>query len=176
MNREACLSDTSVEAAFATAPGSGIQMRGFQPGDAEAFRRLNEDWIRMYFRMEEHDHLILDDPEGHILARGGYIFVAVAGCEVIGCCALIWLRPGVFELAKMAVAKEYRGQGIGRQVLEYTIAQAKALGAKSLTLGSNTKLANAVHLYESLGFRHLDPETLPPSPYARANVFMELQF
>jgi N-acetylglutamate synthase-like GNAT family acetyltransferase len=126
--------------------------------------------------MEEHDHLILDDPEGHILAQGGYIFVAVAECKVIGCCALIWLRPGVFELAKMAVAKEYRGQGIGRQVLEYTMAQAKALGAKSLTLGSNTKLANAVHLYESLGFRHMDPEAIPPSPYARANVFMELQF
>jgi putative acetyltransferase len=176
MSGETCLSGTSNEVTVAMAAAAGIKMREFQPVDADAFRRLNEDWIEKYFGMEEQDHLILDDPEGHILARGGHIFVAVAEGKVIGCCALILQQPGVFELGKMAVAEEYRGQGIGRRVLEYTIAQARALGAKSLTLGSNTKLANAVHLYESLGFRHVAPENIPPSPYARANVFMELQF
>jgi hypothetical protein len=45
---------------------------------------------------------------------------------------------------------------------------------KRLFLGSNSKLGSAVHLYESFGFRHLKPEEIPPSPYARANVFMEL--
>jgi len=59
-------------------------------------------------------------------------------------------------------------------LLEFTIAQAKALGAHTLELASNTKLANAVHLYESLGFRQLPPERTEPSPYARANIFMEL--
>jgi ribosomal protein S18 acetylase RimI-like enzyme len=80
----------------------------------------------------------------------------------------------VFEVAKMAVSERYRGRGIGRKLLEYTIAQAKVLGAHTLELASNTKLANAVHLYESLGFRHLPLERVEPSPYARANVFMEL--
>jgi N-acetylglutamate synthase-like GNAT family acetyltransferase len=100
--------------------------------------------------------------------------MAVAGEERIGCCALIFVRPGVFEVAKMAVAESYRGRGIGRRLLEYTIAQAKALGAHTLELASNDKLADAVHLYESLGFRHLPVERVEPSPYARANVFMEL--
>jgi putative acetyltransferase len=80
----------------------------------------------------------------------------------------------VFEVAKMAVSESCRGHGIGRKLLEYAIAQAKALGAHTLELASNTKLANAVHLYESVGFRHLPPERVEPSPYARANVFMEL--
>jgi GNAT superfamily N-acetyltransferase len=153
---------------------SEIVCRLFQPGDADAFRELNETWIARYFRLEEQDHIQLRDPEHNILRPGGQIAMAVAGEERIGCCALIFVRPGVFEVAKMAVAESYRGRGIGRRLLEYTIAQAKALGAHTLELASNDKLADAVHLYESLGFRHLPVERVEPSPYARANVFMEL--
>ena len=151
-----------------------IAFRLFQHGDAEAFRELNEEWIARYFRLEEHDHIQLGDPEDNILRTGGQIVMAVAGEERIGCCALIFVRRGVFEVAKMAVSERYRGHGIGRKLLEYTIAEAKMLGAHTLELASNSKLANAVHLYESLGFRHLPPERLEPSPYARANVFMEV--
>ncbi len=153
---------------------SEITFRLFRQGDAVAFRELNEAWIARYFRLEEPDHIQLGDPEDHILRTGGQIVMAVAGKERIGCCALVFVRPGVFEVAKMAVSEGYRGHGIGRKLLEYTIAQAKALGAHTLELASNSKLANAVHLYESMGFRHLPPERVEQSPYARANVFMEM--
>ena len=137
-------------------------------------RELNEDWISLHFGLEAHDSVQLDDPEGHILRPGGQIFIAVAGDEPIGCCALIKGSHGVFELAKMAVAAPYRGCGIGRKLLVHSIAQAKTMGAKTLYLGSNGKLVDAVHLYESVGFRHLPPEKIQPSPYARATIFMEL--
>ena len=151
-----------------------IEIRPFRSEDSLAFRLLNEAWITKYFSLEEEDHVVLGDPGNRILKPGGHIFTAMADNKCIGCCALILLRPGVFEVAKMAVAEEYRGRGIGRKMLEYTIAQAKALGARSLFLGSNTRLREAIHLYESAGFRHLPPERVPPSPYERANVFMEL--
>jgi GNAT superfamily N-acetyltransferase len=154
-------------------PASEIQLRPFQPGDAEAFRLLNERWIRKHFGLEEADNKILGDPEGYVLAQGGHIFFAVTNEEYIGCCALVPISPGVFEVAKMAVAEPWQGRGIGRRILAYTIEQGRALGAQSLYLESSSKLANAVHLYESLGFRHLPPN---PSPYVRANVFMELRF
>jgi GNAT superfamily N-acetyltransferase len=153
---------------------SEIAFRLFQPSDADAFRELNEAWIARYFRLEEQDQIQLRDPEHNILRPGGQILMVAAGEERIGCCALIFVKPGVFEVAKMAVSEGYRGHGIGRKLLEYTIAQARVLGAHTLELASNTKLANAVHLYESVGFRHLPPERVEPSPYARANVFMEL--
>jgi N-acetylglutamate synthase-like GNAT family acetyltransferase len=153
---------------------SEITFRLFQHGDANAFRELNEEWIAQYFRLEEQDHIQLRDPEESILRTGGQIVIAAAGDERIGCCALIFVRQGVFELAKMAVSERYRGHGIGRKLLEYAIAQAKVLGAHTLELASNAKLANAVHLYESLGFRHLPADRVGRSPYARANVFMEL--
>ena len=74
----------------------------------------------------------------------------------------------------MAVSPQLRGRGLGRRLLQHAIAQARSFGASSLFLGSNTRLKDAVHLYESVGFRHVKPETLPPMPYSRADVFMEM--
>lgn len=116
----------------------------------------------------------MNDPVGSILLRGGHIFMAYAGAEAVGCVALIPMRDGVYELSKMAVSPHLRGRGIGRRLLQHAIAQARNLGAKSLFLGSNRRLEDAVHLYESVGFRHVKPETLPPMPYSRADVFMEM--
>lgn len=150
-----------------------ITIRLFQHGDANSFRKLNEAWISKFFRLEDPDYIQLIQPE-NILRAGGQIVMAVAGEERIGCCALVFMKPGVFEVAKMAVSESYQGRGIGRKLLEYAIAQAQTLGAHTLELATNARLANAVHLYESLGFRHLPPERVEPSPYARANVFMEM--
>jgi putative acetyltransferase len=150
-----------------------ITIRLFRQSDADAFRELNEAWISKFFRLEDPDRIQLAQPE-NILRDGGQIIIAAIGEERIGCCALVFMKPGVFEVAKMAVSESYQGRGIGRKLLEYAIAQAKKLGAHALELATNAKLANAVHLYESLGFRHLPPERVEPSPYARANVFMEM--
>jgi putative acetyltransferase len=153
-----------------------VIFRSFRPEDAVAFRELNEDWITKNFGLEPKDRETLGDPEGHILQLGGHIFMAVVDGKAVGCCALLRMRQGVFEVAKMTVAEDCRGMGLGRKMLAYTIAQGKALGAESLYLETNANLRDAIHLYEALGFRHLPPERVTPSPYARANVFMELQF
>jgi len=151
-----------------------VDIRHFQTGtaDAEAFRSLNEEWISQFFTMEPRDFEILGDPETSILKHGGRIYLAYIGPEAVGCCALERMDGDVYELSKMAVTPRLRGQGIGRRLLEYAIREARVLGAKSLFLGSNTKLANAVHLYESVGFQHIPPEKVPKVPYSRPNVFM----
>jgi GNAT superfamily N-acetyltransferase len=151
-----------------------IEIRPFSPGDAIAFRTLNEEWITRHFTIEDKDRQTLGDPENTILRNGGHIFMVHANGEAAGCVALIPTEGGVYELSKMAVSPRLRGQGIGRCLLEHVIAQARLIGARSLFLGSSTKLPNAVHLYESVGFRHVPPEALPPMPYVRADVFMEM--
>jgi len=155
-------------------PVTVISVRPFHDGDEAAFRRLNEEWIEKHFGMEEKDRLTLNDPAGQILKPGGQILIAVAECGPVGCCALVPTGAGAFEIAKMAVAENYRGQGVGRKILDYAIAQARAWGANRLYLETNSRLANAIHLYESVGFRHIPPERVTPSPYARADVFMEM--
>jgi putative acetyltransferase len=152
-----------------------IEIRPMQPGeDATAFRTLNEEWITRYFTLEKADRETLGDPENKILKKGGYVFMAYLGHQAVGCVALIPMGNGVYELSKMAVSPELRGLGIGRRLLQHAVEHAKRIGAKSLFLGSNSRLENAVHLYESIGFRHVPAERLPEMPYARANVFMEL--
>ena len=152
-----------------------IEIRALLPGDdATAFRTLNEEWIARYFSLEARDIETLGDPETSILRKGGSIFMVYADSLPVGCAALIPLGQGVYELSKMAVSPQLRGRGIGRRLLLHTIAQARLLGATSLVLGSNTRLADAIHLYESVGFRHVPPASLPPNPYTRANVFMQM--
>ena len=157
-----------------TSPGVDLTIREFRPGDAADFRRLNEEWIVRYFAMEQKDEEVLADPQGNILDRGGRIFLAVRGGQTLGCCALLAMGPGEFEVAKMAVAESFRRSGIGRRLLEQVIAEARASGVHRLYLETNRKLANAIRLYESVGFRHLPPERIVPSPYARSDVSMEL--
>jgi putative acetyltransferase len=152
-----------------------IEIRALLPGDdASAFRTLNEEWIARYFSLEARDIETLGDPETTILRKGGSIFMVYADSLPVGCAALIPLGQGVYDLSKMAVSPQLRGRGIGRRLLLHTIAQARLLGATSLVLGSNTRLADAIHLYESVGFRHVPPASLPPNPYTRANVFMQM--
>ena len=156
-------------------PALSIEIRPLASSeDAAAFRSLNEEWIIRHFSLEAKDVETLSDPENAILRKGGLIFVAHSGKENAGCVALIPMSNGVYELSKMAVAPHLRGQGFGRKLLLHAIEQARAIGAKSLFLGSSTKLSAAVRLYESVGFRHVPAEALPPMPYTRADVFMEL--
>jgi GNAT superfamily N-acetyltransferase len=151
-----------------------IQIRRFREEDAAAFYGLNVAWIEKLFVMEDADRAALGDPTGYILAKGGHIFMAFLGDRAVGTCALIRTRPGEFEVAKMAVSEEARGVGIGRRLLEFAVAEARMLGAERLSLETNRTLGPAIRLYETTGFRHLPPERVVPSPYARANVFMEM--
>jgi putative acetyltransferase len=154
---------------------SAVEIRSLAPDDdAAAFRTLNEEWITRYFTLEAKDRETLNDPANSILLKGGHIFMAYAGAEAVGCVALIPMRDGVYELSKMAVSPHLRGRGLGRRLLQHAVAYAKRLRARSLFLGSNTRLKDAIHLYESVGFHHVRPETLPPMPYSRADVFMEM--
>lgn len=150
--------------------------REYHAGDREAFRALNEQWIAKYFVLEEKDIQTLNDPEKYILAPGGHIYFALFNDEIVGCCALIATGPGVYEVAKMAVSEEHRNRGIGKSLLTHVIEEAKTLGARKLVLETNKKLTNAIHVYETLGFRHVDHELVKASPYLRADVFMRLLF
>jgi putative acetyltransferase len=151
-----------------------MTVRPFETGDETAFREQNEAWIAGNFVVEDKDWEILNDPVGKILRPGGAVLMAVEDGVAIGTCALLPMKDGAFEVAKMTVAEKCRGLGIGKKLLAHVIEYARAMGASRLYLETNNKLANAIHVYESLGFRHLPPELVHPSPYARANVYMEL--
>lgn len=150
-----------------------MEVRPFETADADAWKSLNEAWIGKLFKIEPKDREVLDFPQENILARGGHIFMAHQNGRAVGCAALIKMSDGGYELAKMTVDESMRGTGLGRALMEACIDKAKALGASRLYLETNSGLAPAIGLYRAVGFVDMPTQS---TPYARADVFMELLF
>ena len=60
-----------------TTPQTDLIIREFRTGDEVDFRRLNEEWITRHFAVEPREAVLLADPQGTVLDRGGRIFLAV---------------------------------------------------------------------------------------------------
>ncbi|MES1219578.1 MAG: GNAT family N-acetyltransferase, partial [Bacteroidota bacterium] len=120
------------------------------------FRELNLEWLDKYNLTESHDLMVLDDPRGTIIDRGGYIWLAKDGEKIVGTAAIMNEGHGHYELAKMAVAPAFQGKGISKLLIETCIAKAKEIGAKKLLLYSNHQLLTALKLYEKYGFHHVE--------------------
>ena len=138
-----------------------------------AFKKLNLEWLDKYNLTESHDLMVLNDPKGTILDRGGFIWLAKTGDEIIGSAALMNEGHGIFELAKMSVTPAWQGKGISKILIETCLKKAKEIGVKKLTLFSNHQLQTALKLYEKYGFKNVD---VKDSPFETADVKMELEF
>jgi putative acetyltransferase len=138
-----------------------------------AFERLNRDWIERYFVLEPADREIFRDPEAAILDRGGEIFFIVEESRALGTCAVLRHDSGEYEIAKMAVAPEARGRGLGDRLMEAAIGFAHARGARKVVIVSNTVLEPAIRLYRKHGF--LEVPLAADTRYRRANIRMELE-
>ena len=79
----------------------------------------------------------------------------------------------VYELTKMGVEKDFRNQGVGRQLLKKAVEQAKLNKLKKVIIYSNRKLENAIYLYKSFGF--IEVELEKNSNYQRADIKLELR-
>lgn len=153
---------------------SEVEIIEYQPQYKKAFYELNRKWIELYWELEPHDIEVLENPEKHILEKGGQIFVALYNGFPVGVCALCPMPEESvydFELAKLAVNNSIRRKGIGHRLCDAVINRARELGGKTLFLESNTRLKPAIALYRKLGFKEL-PEYHPA--YARGDIQMEL--
>ena len=147
-----------------------VEIVPFQDKYSNYFYDLNYDWLNEYFYVEEYDEKVLKNCKEEIIDKGGHIFFAIFKSEVVGTMALIPREEGIYELNKMAVKKELRGNGIGHQLIQYTIDFAKKNEYKSVILYSNTVLENSIHLYNKFGFKKIDN---PDAPYKRSDIKME---
>ena len=147
-----------------------IEIIPFESRYASDFKRLNLEWLEKYFVVEPVDVEVLSQPQ-LIIEQGGALLLARRGIEIVGTCAVLHEDHGHFEISKTAVTAESQGQGIGRKLLHAAIDAFNSFGGKLLYLETNTALASAIALYESSGFVHAPRPT--PSPYLRANVYME---
>ncbi|SFW16985.1 GNAT family N-acetyltransferase [Cellulophaga fucicola] len=144
----------------------------FQPKYAKTFKKLNLDWIKKFFEVEEKDIELLDNCEDTIINKGGYIFFVKLNDTIVGCVAYIKIEDNVYELGKMAVDEAYQGKQIGQALLNYAIDFAKEEQWSKVILYSSVKLTNALHIYKKIGFVEIPVE--PDVVYKRSSIKMEL--
>jgi len=87
-----------------------------------------------------------------------YYYVAVENDKVVGGCGIFPtenLPDGTCELVKLYVAREARGIGLGKQLMEKSMSWAKDNGYKQVYLESMPELTKAVSIYEKVGFKSL---------------------
>ena len=158
-----------------------IRIITYEPRYKDDFIRLNKQWIETYFRLEQSDLDTFAHIDDSIIGRGGQIFLAADEADgehqsagrIVGCCAL---KPhpetDCHELAKIAVAPEAQGKGIGRKLGEALLDYAKSHGVKRIFLEGNTRLEASIALYRKLGFKEIP---LKANAYERCDILMELK-
>lgn len=148
-----------------------VTIRPYRASDLAAWDALNRAWLVSHQLLEEPDEQHLRNPEGEILAKGGVIRVAERQGVVVGTCGLEPVGDRVYELVKVTVDPSAQGRGIGRQLIESCLAEARRLGAAKVVLLSNSQLTAALRLYRSLGF--VDRPVPAEAHYVTADVYME---
>lgn len=87
-------------------------------------------------------YFVVEDADGRVVGGGG--FGPLVGAD-----------PSVCELRKMYFLRSTRGQGVGKQLLERCLQQARAAGYRTMYLETLTGMDAAQHLYARAGFEKL---------------------
>lgn len=91
------------------------------------------------------------------LASATGYYIGLFNPELVGYAGLATV-PGSFssDIQTMAVLDSYRGQGLGKQLLENLVSQAKKLGSEQILLEVRVDNEPAIKLYQSFGFERID--------------------
>lgn len=137
---------------------------------AEDFISLSIEWLEKYVSVEPADLEIIHHPHQVILDKGGAIFFAKIGEEIVGTVAMMKMGE-TFELAKLAVTEAYKGLKIGSLLMKSAIAFARSKHVDSIYLLTNHTLLPALSLYKKYGFCEVP---LIDNEYLESDMKMEL--
>jgi GNAT superfamily N-acetyltransferase len=87
----------------------------------------------------------------------GSLLIAYSGGQPGGCVALRDIGDGVCEMKRMFVPVAMRGRGIGRALVDRVKNEARKSGYRRMRLDTSHRQKAAMALYESAGFRRIEP-------------------
>jgi ribosomal protein S18 acetylase RimI-like enzyme len=117
------------------------------------------------------DHDVADWQAEYDGVAGVMLIVVDPAGEVVGTAGVRRLEPGVTELKRMWLRPACRGRGLARRLMDHVLEEARVLGGRVLRLDSERRLAAAVWLYRSYGFKEIPDYNRNP----RAEIWMELR-
>jgi GNAT superfamily N-acetyltransferase len=101
--------------------------------------------------------IVADYAADHDPAREG-AWIAERTGRRVGCVFCVRKDEETAQLRILLVTSEGRGLGLGRQLVDRTVAFARAAGYRKLVLWTNEPLAAARRIYLERGFRLVDEE------------------
>lgn len=103
----------------------------------------------------------------------GALLIAYHRGRPAGCVALRNIGLGICEMKRMFVADAYRGLHIGRALADRIMAQAREIGYRAMRLDTSKRQAEAIRLYERLGFSRIGPYYPLPTDLENWLLFFE---
>jgi ribosomal protein S18 acetylase RimI-like enzyme len=136
--------------------------------DIEAVQSLwREDWATLGLAPEFQSFADeLRKLPGAYGEAGGLLMIAWAGEEAAGTIALRRLTETSCEVKRLYVRPKFRGQGLGRALLNSLIASSCSIGYVTMYADSLPSMTGAQALYRSCGFKQVGPYSAEPTPGA----------
>lgn len=95
---------------------------------------------------------------------GGLFLIKDEHDKYIGCGGIRKFKEGIAELKRMYIKTEYRGNGLGKRLLEKLVKLAEDLEYDRIWLDTLESLEAATHLYKKYGFKEQKPYRFNPNP------------
>lgn len=99
-------------------------------------------------------------------ADAGRLALALLDGEAAGCVALRRWDEGRCEAKRLYVRPAFRGRGIGRALVEWVVAEARAAGYREMLGDTLPAMERALAMYQALGFERTAPYAADPTPGA----------
>jgi putative acetyltransferase len=115
--------------------------------------REYEMWLGMSLCFQDFERELRELP-GSYAPPDGRLYIVKLDAMLSGCIALRKLDNDICEMKRLYLNENTRGRGIGNELIQLLIADAQNIGYKKMRLDTYPpKMAKAVKLYESHGFR-----------------------
>jgi ribosomal protein S18 acetylase RimI-like enzyme len=141
------------------------RLRPYQPGDLEAMKQLTVeafDGVTLEQNIEEH----LGEVGGHdwrwrkarhldedAAANPGGIFIAEAAGTLVGYITTqVDREAGKGRIPNLAVAAEFRGHGLGRELIEHALEYFREQGLAYAVIETMAQNVAGNHVYPACGF------------------------
>lgn len=138
-------------------------------GDVAAVQLLwREYWTSLALDdgFQDFGREIASLPGAYAPPRGAVLVACVDG-EPVGTVALRPLpRESACEAKRLYVRPEYRGQGIGRALLDHVLRFARDARYDAVYADTLPSLTEAIGMYEAMGFERSGPYSDSPTPGA----------
>jgi ribosomal protein S18 acetylase RimI-like enzyme len=136
----------------------------------ELFREY-EAWLNLDLCFQGFEKELAELPGAYALPAGR-LLLAFEDDKLAGCVALRRLSDDVCEMKRLFLRAQFHGRGLGRELAERIIEEARTIGYQVMRLDTlSEQMGNAIALYRALGFREIEPYYENPVPGA---LFMEL--